>query len=393
MSTDSGLGDRLREARKRSLLSQQELARASKISLSLIQKIEQGAVANTRLETLRKLAEAMRLPTSSLSGARGDREAPQPHTTMSLEPVRRALVGQIAQPGEEVTPDGVRAELDRLIPTFRNAQDSALIPVLPSLIRDADALDGVEGRRVRSSVLGMTGWFLTHTHQYAAAEMALGRALDNATDRSEASAVVNTQCWLLVRQGRITECIDLAVRWADQLEPRISRATDEELAAWGWMLIRVSMAAIRNNQPGEARDAIRLAQTAAVATTTGDERRFHGDVLRTFGQTMVALKRAELAMIEDKPDQVIALSERIPRAGVRPSSNNWNRHLLDLANANLRLRRPNDAFEIMRGIRASSPEWLVQQRYARDVTRTLFAKRRTLTSEMREFADFLGLDL
>src|SRR5215831_20013329 len=89
---DSGsIGGRVREVRKRRGLTQRELADAAGVSVSLVSKLEQGERQDVRLETLRKLAVALRVPTSVLAAdaARG-REAPA-DVAADWEPVRRAL--------------------------------------------------------------------------------------------------------------------------------------------------------------------------------------------------------------------------------------------------------------------------------------------------------------
>jgi hypothetical protein len=40
----------------------------------------------------------------------------------------------------------------------------------------------------------------------------------------------------------------------------------------------------------------------------------------------------------------------------------------------------------------AAPEWLTQQRYARDILGSIAAGRRTLTTEMRELADAIRLE-
>ena len=67
MQEGGTLGGRLASARKRRGLSQRELAQASGLSVSLIRKIEQGEREDTRLETARKLAAALGVPTTTLA--------------------------------------------------------------------------------------------------------------------------------------------------------------------------------------------------------------------------------------------------------------------------------------------------------------------------------------
>jgi transcriptional regulator with XRE-family HTH domain len=379
------IGQRLQSIRKRRGLTQQELAKESGVSLSLIRQLEQGAREDTRLETARKLAIGLRVPTSVLV-VRPDADNAEQETVEEWEPVRRALVGQIEQPEDAPSVSGVSDTLKALLPTFKASRFSDIRPILPTLVRDAEAL-GKDGRDVRSRVLTLTGWLLTHTHQYDTASMAFQRAIDDAPDHLEAAAVVNSKCWLLIRQGKLADTRELATRWAEEVEPRMSKATTEELCTWGWLLLRVSTAAVRDNRPGEAEDTLRLARAAS--TRMGREIQPRGDFLRTFGPSMVALKSAENAIIEDRPDVVIQLSRRIPGSGIQPNSNNYNRHLLDVAEAHRRLREYTESFETLQQVRVNAPEWLREQRFARDIFSRITEKRRTLTSGMRDFADFI----
>ncbi|MEV5311430.1 hypothetical protein [Streptomyces sp. NPDC052610] len=169
----------------------------------------------------------------------------------------------------------------------------------------------------------------------------------------------------------------------------MSRATPAELSAWGWLLLRVSAAAIRDNRPGEAEDALRLAKSAAVAL--GRDCTPEGDFPRTFGPITVELKRTENAMVAGRPDKVLSLASRIPADSLKPTSDNRNRHLLDVASAHTQPRQYAEAVDVFHRIRAGSSEWLPNQRYARDILDRIVSRRRTLTPEMRELADHVGL--
>lgn len=388
------LGKLLRSIRKRRGLTQHELARLSGVSHSLVTKIEQGEVSDTRLETLRKLASALNVQTADLV-VRNDEDGGQPDHEIQWKPVRQALQGlHRGQPDDPPTVDGIEVAVASAMPLFQGNRFSDLRMILPPLLRDADAL-GKEGRSVRTRVLHLTGLTLTQTRQFDAADMALRRALDESTNRLESVATVNTLCWLMMRQGKLADTLNLAVQWADDIEPRMSRATNPELSAWGGMLIRISTAAVRNNQSADADDAIRLANGAAFVI--GREYASPNDPARAFGPVTVAMKSAENAIIEDRPDRALTIAEQIP-AQHRPISKdgagqaNRNRHYLDVAQAQIMLRNHAEAFEILQRTRRESPEWIVNQRFAQDILRRVINRRRTLTSEMRELADFLKLD-
>ncbi|MEV7287135.1 helix-turn-helix transcriptional regulator [Streptomyces sp. NPDC093252] len=388
----ANIGARLRDVRKRRGMSQRELADTSGISLSLIRKLEQGDREDTRLETARALAAALRVPTTRLMADAREDGAGQA-TRDQWEPVRRALVIPPAGDDglEEPTLEGVRSALRHAMPLFSGDRFAELGAILPPLLRDTDLLarHDPDGRAVRTELMQLTGWLLTQTRQFDIAEMALERALDESADRLQAASTVSTQCWLLLRRGRIAQARELATQWADATEPRMSRATPSELSAWGWLLLRASAAGIRDNRPGEAEHALRLAQSAAVAM--GREFAPAEDFLRTFGPVTVALKRTENAMISGRPDQVLHLATRIPADRLKPTSNNRNRHLLDVADAYTRTRRYGEAVEVLQQINATSPQWLPNQRYARDIMGRVMGRRRTLTPEMRTLADAVGL--
>lgn len=389
------IGRRLQEVRKRRGMTQRQLASESGVSLSLIRKLEQGERVDTRLETARRLAHTLRVPTTNLLAGQEDEGEAAPGAPDRWEAVRRALVAPVRtdELGEEPTVGGVREAVESALPLFSGDRFAELSVILPPLLRDADLIadSGTEGRAVRVRLSQLTGWLLTQTRQFEAADVALTRSLDDASDRLQAAATVNTQCWLLLRRGRLAEARQLATRWADEVEPRISRATPAELSAWGWLLLRASAAAIRDNRPGEAEEALRYANSAAVAM--GHEFAPHDDFLQAFGPVTVSLKRAENALIVDKPDLVLKLSARIPTGGMRPTSNNRNRHLLDVAEAHARSRDYTKTVEVLQGIRADAPQWLPNQRYARDIFSRVIGRRRTLTPEMRSLADAIGVPL
>lgn len=390
----ANIGKRLQEVRKRRGLTQRDLAGMAGVSVSLIRKLEQGERNDTRLETVRRLATVLRIPTTRLIEDVGEPGA-DPATVDLWASVRASLFvpRRDSELAEQPTVSGVRLALDAAKPLFSDDRFAELSVILPSLIGDADALpeNNRDARLIQVEVMQLTGWLLTQTRQFEAAEVALERSLENSSDRLQAAATVNTQCWLLLRQGRLGEARELATRWADDVEPRLSRATPAELSAWGWLLLRVSAAAVRDNRSPEARDAMGLAQAAAVAL--GREFAPGEDFLRTFGPVTVKLKKAENAMIVDRPDLVLKLASRIPVDGLPVTSNNRNRHLLDVANAHAKSNQYGEAVGVLRDIQEKSPEWLPNQRYARDVLGEVVARRRVLTPEMRSLADAVGLPL
>lgn len=237
----AALGARLREARKRRGLTQRELARLSGVSVSLIRKLEQGDYDNgLRLETVRKIAVALSVPTSAL--AIGSRPSPPDQESVTRwEPVRRALEGAgDSDPDAEPTLAGVRRATDEAIRLFRDGSLTELASLLPPLLTDTDALvaSSTNGAQVaataeRSRIRIVAGSLLVHTWQFHAAERAFALAADDADAPLAQTAVTGQRCFALTRQGLLAECRELAVRHAEQAEPRLSTATRDELARLG----------------------------------------------------------------------------------------------------------------------------------------------------------------
>ncbi|WP_030809613.1 helix-turn-helix domain-containing protein [Streptomyces sp. NRRL F-2799] len=384
MSDEHGLGDRLRDIRKRRGLSQRELAQASRVSHSLITKLEQGVVTDTRMETARKLATALRVPTSALVTRAPAEPHPAPEPWQALQ---RAVERPAEQPEEEPTIRGVLAGLEGVRAAHFGKRMREAVELLVPLLRDAEALgDSPAVRAARAQLLQIAGSTLTGARQFAAAETALRRALDEAPDRLRAASVVTTWTWLLVRQGRFDAARDLAVKWADDTEPRLSRATAEEIAAWGWLLIQGQAAALRDNRGGEAADMLRLARSAAVATGPLG----HGDVrIATWGPATVAYKAAEQGVVTDRPEEVLEIASRL-KGG---KGSEYHRHRLDVAKAYTMTRQHGRALEVLGEVAAEAPEWIAEQPYARDTLADTITRRRTLTDETRQLADLVGLPL
>jgi transcriptional regulator with XRE-family HTH domain len=394
---DSSTGDRVRTARKLARLTQRELAGKSGLALITVKKIEQDAYGSMRMETARRLAVALGVRTTALT-AGPDAPVPGPESVQRWERVRLAIEGAPGgQPQEEPTLAGVRGAFSAarpLLPTGRFAEIGA---VLPGLLRDADALvvisaDGAqaEARTLRAQVRQVAGALMLHTWQFEAAGRAFALALEDAPDALTAASVIEESCWGLIRQGRLAETRELATTWADRIEPRMSAATREELAAWGRLLIRASAAAIRDNRPGEAAEALRAARMAAAGT--GEDFILPHSPWHVFGPVSVAVAEAENAMIGDRPLEVLSIAARIKNAPTTVPRG-APAHRLDVADTLVALRQYPEAVTVLRQMQQARPQWLALQRHAADIVAKIIDKRRRPTEEMLDLAAAVGLPL
>ncbi|TQM26476.1 helix-turn-helix domain-containing protein [Nocardia bhagyanarayanae] len=387
MSLD--LGERLQSVRKRRGLSQRELAQESGVSLSLIRKIEQGERDDARMVTLRRIAVALGCPLSALLGP----DPAPPEDGYGSDEIWAATRDALAalgegQPAEGIVEQGIEAMLVDAVRLYHHNEYERLAKILPRLVKDGEAASPL----MRSRVLQLVGSVMVQTRQLEPARVALGRSLADAEATGnllDAGSAVITLCWLMLVERQFEDVRVLATEWADRVEPRLSVATVPEVSTWGWLLLRGSAAAIRDNRPDEADDMMRLARAAAVAVRR--EAGSYHQYWTTFGPATVAMKRVENAVVDDRPDLALRLAREVP-PDLRPTSDNRNRHLLDVASANLELRRYDAAFDVLVQLSREARPWLVEQRMARDLLSRIIAKRRTLTAEMRELADIIRLE-
>lgn len=207
------------------------------------------------------------------------------------------------------------------------------------------------------------------------------------SDMPLAVAAISGQAWAMIRQGRFSQVERLCSDAAEEVEPRVSKASAEELSDWGKMLLWASTTAARNNRPEEAKTYLATA-AAAAAPLDHEHRTLEGT---TFGKTVVALTGAENALVAGRPDRALRLSRDVSKDGLTPMT--WNRHLLDVALAAVRTGNADRATDILSGLRRSSPNWLRYQQRARDITREILAKRPRMPGEdQRALASFMNVD-
>jgi hypothetical protein len=147
------------------------------MSLSLVRKLEQGERQDIRIETARKLAVSLDVPTMALIG---DAPAPPPVTSgPAWEPVRLALADPVSGADlEPVTEDGLSEALTAAVRLYHDNQYDTLALVLPGLLRDS----GDASPLLRSRVLQLTGSLMVQTRQRDLARIALDRSLADAEE-------------------------------------------------------------------------------------------------------------------------------------------------------------------------------------------------------------------
>ncbi|MEV5707271.1 helix-turn-helix transcriptional regulator [Actinoallomurus sp. NPDC052274] len=405
---ESIIADRVRELRRRRGQSQEELAEVSGVSYAVIKKIEQGG--NVRMETLHKIAKAFGVVTVYLVAPSSPEPTEAAVDDLVLAEMRSAIHPPVSITGHPIfglteagAPDlaGLRRAVNNVATAYHADRYDDLAGAMPALVRSAhhhvEAFDTGdeqnEAVRLRADITGLAGRYLIQIRAHDLALIALQTSLRDAIkigDTPLAAAAVSSQAWAMLRQGRLGEAEQLCVKTADEIEPKMSTATPDQLSSWGWLLARAAAAASRNNRPREAREY------AAVARTAGARLEHeHEDLAghHNFGPVSAAVMGPEIEILADQPDAALRLANQIPRDAGRANTSTWNRHLLDVANAHVATGNADKATDIMDALRRQHPEWLRYQQYGRDVTRSILSKRPRMPNEaQRQLAEFMNVE-
>lgn len=396
------LGDRLRALRLRRGLTQDALAERAGLSRAVIKKLERGG--SGRLETYHAVARALNVRTSDLLESAGPHQRRRGDADkIDLLLFRQAITPPVGALGrlpirdaEDREPDLLRlAETASAIATAYHTDDydtvAELLPPLVTCAHEAVAhftagTDHITALRVRADVLQMAGRFLTQVRAYDLAHIALRDATNDALAAGAMDAVagaVYQQGWLLMRQGRMDEAEAVSISTAEAVEPRMSRATRKELGAWGKLLVHASAAAARNNRGREAREMLTLGRTAGAALA--GSMAVAPSSWGKFDWRTVVFQHIENQLVAERPERVLALSERVSSAG---DTVFMRRHLLDVAQAHAMLRQKDDATRVLEQLRAQTPEWLRHQQMATGIFRQVQQLSGRVTARHRELATF-----
>lgn len=400
------IGDNIARIRRRSGLTQEQLAERADVSVSVIRKLERGDRDSASLPTLRKLAGALGVTTVNLfhpvpafseigqddrDDLYGIRRVLQPARTLTRPVV---TLSEDEPPTLDELKQGVR-ELNGM---FRDSDYASAVAALPTAITHGrTAVEGLDGddRQSATAQLGQAyqtaALVLTQLGKYDLAYHALGLCIDAGRSIGDDVLVASAVCsenWLLTRQARFDDAERAALVTAEAIEPSISRSPQPHVAVWGWLNLGAAAAATRNNRLDVADDALRRARAAAhVAAGYVSPDVAHWT---SFDPGVVAMREVELAMVSGDAGRALRVARTV-RPDARPRIT-YQRHLLDVAAAHLDRRRNDEALAVLLRLRESAPGWLRHQRYARNLTeRLLHSRARTVTEELRGLADLLNM--
>ena len=399
--SEAGVGAQVRRRRQAHGLSQERLAELAGINLKTLAKVENDTTGGVRLDTLHRIARALGVQTAELlSPPPGIHLDDQDATDMTLLGIRRVLLPA----GDETEGSGppdlqqLTRDVTQLQRRYYRGEYAALLQAVPGVIQGARACVRQQqgqaqdqARLVLAAAYREAGQGLIQLGQSDfgchALDLAAGAARDGG-DEILAADCAHSISLAYLRQRRLTDAEEHCTTAADAIEPRsIRRASGLQLAVWGNLLLRASASAARNNQPGRAGELLRAASAAAEMYRPEPSPL----ISTSFGPTYVRMMAVEHAVVAFDGAEALRRSRTVQDLGsVLPTCH--SRHLLDVANAQLMQGQPRKAVDILITLKRRRPQWLKQQRYAADLTRSMLDSRaRRAGRELAELAQFLSV--
>lgn len=387
------IGLRLRKLRRDNGMSQEELAEEAGVSVSIVQKLEQGRRGSARTSTLISLANALDVDLSELVGKRPRLDRGDDVRVLALRDALQSpeLLFDVATEGVPTPVAQLRADVASAWAAHWSGHFSRLAAVLPNLVERArvtHAQNAAEVAPLLSQAYQLTANLLVHLGKDDLAALGAERAITAAAtgnDQLQWATVHGTYAWTLLHQGR-TEAAEHHAMWtAGQIEPSLTQATLPHLTVWGGLVLWAMAAAVAGGRKDPAVEYIGLARSAA-----GRFESDRHDYNTNFGQTQVAMQATHAYAMLREPGHALKAATGVRPEDLFPIS--YGRHLIDVAQAHSdagNFQGTQDALSEANGL---SSEWFRHQGPARSLVSDLVQESKRLSPTLRRLARSAGVD-
>ena len=395
MSDDISIGVRLKTLRRDRGMTQAELAELARVSVALVQKLEQGRRGSARTATLIALANALDVELSDFLGKRPRLGRDDDARVLALRDALLApelLVDVEPGPSGEPTPvNDLRGLVGTAWGDYWAGRFTRLAATLPGLLAQARIAQGDLGAQA-SALLAqsyqLVACLLVHLGKDDLAALAAERGINAAAagdDELQWATVHGTFAWTLLHQGR-TEASERHALWvAERIEPSIPRATPEHLTVWGGVVLWAMAAAVAGGRRDAAVDHIGLARSAA-----GRFENDRHDYNTNFGPTQLAMQATHAYAVLGEPAKALKAADGVRRDDLFTIS--YGRHLVDVAQANVDAGDLRAAERTLLEADGLSSEWFRHQGPARSLVGELVHESRRLSPPLRRLASSVGVE-
>ena len=382
------IGDNLRRLRTARGETQTALATRTGVSVDLIKKLEQGRREGARLTTLTKLADALGVGLSELTGKRPSLDGPGDRLVLGL---RDALINPAHLPPLGGTPGDeppaptqlVQGAVDAAWRLYWRGQFADLARTLPTLLAEART----SGGQPLAETYQLAACLSVHLAQDHLASLAAERAITAAAttgDQLLDATLRGTYAWVLAAQGRPRDAATYATSVAEQIEPRLGHATPQQVTVWGGLLITAMAPAAATGDTATVDELAQLINVGA-AHLPADERHYQV----AFGPVQAAVQVTHARVTLHQPGRALTAATHIPQRALRPVE--YGRHLLDIAAAQAQTRHTERAVATLQRARGISPTWFRHQGVARYLVADLVERQQRLSSGLRDLAQSLDV--
>jgi transcriptional regulator with XRE-family HTH domain len=390
------IAENLARFRKARNLSQEELAAAASVGVDTVGRIERGERRTTRPATVAKLARVLAVSPDALLGL-----LPEPHIVRDADValLRHSITANSEVPGLDnlndtgdlIDPRSLATAGHKTWRAYVDGRHSELLHALPVLLTDARRLvhassgdENAAAQRMLSTAYrlgaGIAGRLGMDDLAWTAAERALTAARQSDNPEIDTAISLRYVVWTLIKQGRTDDAERVAIKAAEQIEPRMFDRDVARAGVFGNLLFNAANAALRSGSGDRANDLLAIAQAAALRA--GQD---IASEAAMFGPRVAAFQAVDHAVRLGDPETALLLAGRIADSlGAVPAF--WEAgHRLHLAYAAAQLRRDQLAVRFLSEARDLAPDWVQRQPLGASVMRGLIdnATRR----QGRHFAD------
>ncbi|MFJ1653531.1 helix-turn-helix domain-containing protein [Streptomyces sp. NPDC088337] len=362
--SDYTTGERIKILRGKDI-RQSDLAEMTGLSLPTIQQAEQDK--RLTLQTLMKVADAFGVDTSVILGQQAPRRAMEQADRAMMRALSRAVhdtaAGILPDDADPATMEELKDITDRCWDLYwsgRYAEAGAVTaPFLTSAaarLREQPAGEQAQAWGVLSDAYRLAGYVSNLMGNRDLAYAAIGQsqmAAQQAADDLRQALVMSGRAWVYLRDARLPEALRLAEKSALDIEPRFSRATKEELVAYG---SHVNFAAVVASRMGDKeRAADYLSQSHATGARMGGEHRAHGTL---FGPVSATTQAVGINVALGQTGKALTLIKGLnPKDLQSLSGAARNRYAMDQALTYAEAKLWDPALDVLEEALTEAPEW------------------------------------
>jgi tetratricopeptide (TPR) repeat protein len=260
---------------------------------------------------------------------------------------------------------------------YVDGRHGELLHALPVLLTDTRRLvhassgdDNATVQRMLSTAYrlgaGIAGRLGMDDLAWTAAERALAAARQSDNPEIDTAISLRYLVWTLIKQGRTDDAERVAIKAAEQIEPRMLDRDTVRAGVFGNLLFNAANAALRSGSGDRANDLLAIAQSAALRAG-----RDTASEAAIFGPRVAAFQAVDHAVRLGDPETALRLAGSIADSqGSVPAF--WEAgHRLHLAYAAAQLRRDQLAVRFLSEARDLAPDWAQRQPLGATVMRGL----------------------